>query len=451
MYAVLKKNLPVYIKIIVIVSIVLVLTVGAFFTLGAYVNHARMIMPNIQIDGVRVSGADYDEAIRLLEINEKEQRMENASVTVQMPGGSAFTVTGADASMNSNARNAVMWALAYGHGEGFFADTVFYMNRLTSDVINLNVFLNMDTDFLEHSVRQFVDEYNFEFAAMTPVINDDYVVITLGAGHTGACADEVYSLVLDGLYESFESGQPIVIEYIMPESPEFKLVAELEALWQETRVLPICASYDRETRTFLRETYGVKFDFTEAMTLLRSTDVMEPAVIDLISVEPEITQEYLETFLFLDIIGEETTIIGGSENRLHNIILAAEKIHGYVLEPGEEFSFNRIVGRRTAEAGFRSAPVLMSGEFVPGIGGGICQVSSTLFSAIKDTDILITEQRRHGRPIGYLPWGRDAAVAWGHIDFRFVNNTGRPLRIDFEIEGRVITARVEGTWPADWN
>ena len=444
------SRVPTFVKVLIIVSIVILLIGGAFFALGAYVNNTQRVMPNIRIDDVNVSGLTHDEVIRVLGVYEKEQRIENAAVTVRLPGGSEITVTSEDAQMQSNVRNAIDWAVAYGRGEGFVADTVSYMNSLVADIINLNVFLNVDVELLQHTVDQLVGEYNFEFGGMTPSVNDDYITITLGAGHTSACADEIFNLIFAGLYESFETGQPVVLDYITPETPEFRIVAELESLWQETRVLPICAQYDRYTRTFIPEETGVSFDFTEAVTLLRTADVGEPVTIDMIILQPKITQAYLETFLFLDIIGEETTHVGGSENRLHNVWLAAYKIHGLVLEPGEEFSFNRVVGRRTTEAGFRSAPILSGGQFIPGIGGGICQVSSTLFSAIKDTPMQITEQRRHGRPIGYLPWGRDATVAWGHIDFRFINNTERPIRIDFELEGRTLTARVYGTWPADW-
>jgi len=113
--------------------------------------------------------------------------------------------------------------------------------------------------------------------------------------------------------------------------------------------------------------------------------------------------------------------------------------------PGEEFSFNETVGIRTAERGYRSAPIILAGQFAQGIGGGICQTSSTIFAAIKPTQLLVTERRPHGLPVAYLPRGWDAAVSWGHMDFRFVNNTDYPLLIEVELDYRTLTARVFGT------
>jgi len=116
-----------------------------------------------------------------------------------------------------------------------------------------------------------------------------------------------------------------------------------------------------------------------------------------------------------------------------------------VLLPGEEFSYNEVVGRRTAERGFKYAPVIMRGELAIDIGGGVCQVSSTLYAAIKPSELRVTERRPHGLPISYLPSGWDATVADGLIDFRFVNNTNYPIRIEMEMVDRKLTAIVYGT------
>lgn len=441
-------------KIIIIITSVfsglIILLAGAFAALGFYIQNNQVAMPNVRIEWVNVSGLTYYEALSVLRVLDNEQRKENASVTVMFPDGSEITITGKDANLRSDARDVAARAVNFGYGRGFFADTLTFLSRYFENIEEFQVTLDVDEDYINHNAKQFVERFNREFGAMTPSVNDEYIVVTLGAGHTNACADDVSTLIFDGLYKSFETGEPVVIEYSPPDSPDFRLVAEMERLWQNTRVLPKNALYDRETRTISEGVVGVSFDFAKAVETIRSTDVGEPAIIEFIIIEPEISKEYLESFLFIDVIGEETTIVAGSADRLHNIILAAEAIHGYVLEPGEEFSFNRIVGRRTREAGFRAAPVIVGGQFVPGLGGGICQVSSTLYSAIRDTNFQVTERRAHSRPITYLPRGRDAAVAWGIIDFRFINNTERPIRIDFEIYDRRLTARVEGTLPDGW-
>ena len=159
----------------------------------------------------------------------------------------------------------------------------------------------------------------------------------------------------------------------------------------------------------------------------------------------ELLRKDVEIVLFQDMIGETITSIAGTANRLNNIVLASAAVDGLVLQPGEEFSFNQVVGRRTRERGYLPAPAFSGGRTIQAVGGGICQVSSSIFSAIMDTDMLVTERRPHGQPVTYLPRGRDATVSWGTIDFRFVNNTIHPLRIDAKVSGRTLTVRVFGT------
>jgi vancomycin resistance protein YoaR len=121
-----------------------------------------------------------------------------------------------------------------------------------------------------------------------------------------------------------------------------------------------------------------------------------------------------------------------------------------VLNPDEEFSFNEVVGPRTSARGFLPAGVFIGGRLEEGIGGGICQTSSTLYSAIMDSELYITERYPHGRAIPYLPRGRDATVFWNVLDFKFENNTDYPLRIDFDLDDRSLTARVYGTIIEDY-
>ena len=169
------------------------------------------------------------------------------------------------------------------------------------------------------------------------------------------------------------------------------------------------------------------------------------AAIELVYTEPEVTTEYLESVLFRDLIGECSTTLYGSSNRINNITLSSDAIDGTILEPGEVFSFNQIVGRRTAARGYRPGPSYSGGRTVMTIGGGICQVSSTIYSAIRDTDLRVLERHPHGRPVTYLPRGRDATVSWGTLDFRFMNNTDFPLLVDVKITGKTITAQIYGT------
>ncbi|WP_164669254.1 VanW family protein [Virgibacillus doumboii] len=118
-----------------------------------------------------------------------------------------------------------------------------------------------------------------------------------------------------------------------------------------------------------------------------------------------------------------------NKERSHNISLAAEAIDNYVVFPGEKFSFNKVVGKRTKERGYKRAPVIVKGELAEDTGGGICQVSSTLYNAVELKGIQIVERYSHSRSVPYVPPGRDATVSWYGPDFVFKNNYNQPILI----------------------
>ncbi|WP_077325677.1 VanW family protein [Virgibacillus siamensis] len=129
-------------------------------------------------------------------------------------------------------------------------------------------------------------------------------------------------------------------------------------------------------------------------------------------------------------IGDYVTFFKPSnKERSHNIDLAAEAIDNHVVFPGETFSFNKVVGKRTKEKGYKRAPVIVRGELSEDIGGGICQVSSTLFNAVDLKGIEITERYSHSRRVPYVPSGRDATVSWYGPDFEFKNTYNQALLI----------------------
>lgn len=134
-----------------------------------------------------------------------------------------------------------------------------------------------------------------------------------------------------------------------------------------------------------------------------------------------------------------------NESRTHNIQLASDKINGTLIKPGATFSFNDVVGERTAEAGYDDAPVMIDGKLVPGIGGGICQVSSTIFNTALLSGMNIIERTPHFEPVGYIPAGRDATVAWGYLDFKFKNPYQQSVYILSVMNHGTLTIYIIGT------
>ncbi|AGC68170.1 putative factor for cell wall maintenance or synthesis YoaR [Thermoclostridium stercorarium subsp. stercorarium DSM 8532] len=124
-----------------------------------------------------------------------------------------------------------------------------------------------------------------------------------------------------------------------------------------------------------------------------------------------------------------TVIYDKNENRVNNIKIAAEELDGTIIEPGEIFSFNETVGRRTKEKGYKEATIFVDGEKSKGVGGGICQVSTTLYNAALEAGLKIVERHRHSREVSYVEKGKDAAVAYNSKDLRFKNTKDYPIEI----------------------
>jgi vancomycin resistance protein YoaR len=138
------------------------------------------------------------------------------------------------------------------------------------------------------------------------------------------------------------------------------------------------------------------------------------------------------------------TGLGGTRNRVHNITLAVGAIDGTVLLPGDVFSYNDTVGPRVPSAGYREAPVIIKGELQPGTGGGICQVSSTLYNAALLADMEIVRRSHHAFPVHYLPAGRDATVTDGGLDLQFKNRLEHPVALDAKVTGGRVVFNIYG-------
>lgn len=167
----------------------------------------------------------------------------------------------------------------------------------------------------------------------------------------------------------------------------------------------------------------------------RISAVLDVPVLD---IHPKVDSELLANIRMQQIGQYVTYFNANNQNRAHNIQLSAKALDNYVIFPNEVFSFNEVVGERTESRGYRRAPVIVKGELEEGIGGGICQVSSTLFNAVDGAGLDIVERYAHSRPVEYVPPGRDAAVSWYGPDFRFQNKYNQPILIRSKPYGGMI-------------
>ena len=164
---------------------------------------------------------------------------------------------------------------------------------------------------------------------------------------------------------------------------------------------------------------------------------------------PEITGEHLRDMLFRDKMGSWTSYFSGANvPRSSNVRLSASRINGVTLMPGETFSYDKTIGSRTAANGYKTATVYVGNTLDEGIGGGICQTSSTLYSAVLYANLEIVSRTSHSLPVSYMPAGQDATIAEGYIDFKFKNNTDYPVKIVCTTSYGSVTCSIMGVKPA---
>jgi vancomycin resistance protein YoaR len=163
--------------------------------------------------------------------------------------------------------------------------------------------------------------------------------------------------------------------------------------------------------------------------------------------QPSRTTAQAERMGIQEVVASYTTTYGGTPGRLHNVQLVSELIDGELIAPGATFSFNGVTGARNADRGFQEAPVIINGELQTGIGGGVCQVSTTVFNAAYEAGLPITARTNHALYISHYPLGRDATVNYPDLDLRFVNDTGAWLLLRTFVSSGSLTVNLYGTSP----
>lgn len=225
----------------------------------------------------------------------------------------------------------------------------------------------------------------------------------------------------------------------------------LNAVNQEVKVDAQKATWeaDGQTAWVVPATVGKALDYektAESLTQAARAAANRTAKASLREVQPERTSEQAHEMGIVSVIGKYSTEFSGSENRVSNIKRAAQFIHNWLLAPGDVFSFNSVVGQRTEDRGFRSAPVINSkGQLEDDLGGGICQVATTLFNAAFFAGLEIVERQNHSLYIDHYPMGRDAAVSWGWPDLKFRNDTDHWVLIRSYADGGSVTFAIYGT------
>lgn len=207
------------------------------------------------------------------------------------------------------------------------------------------------------------------------------------------------------------------------------------------------ADFNENTWEIYPEILGKKINVEETLKAVLNAEEGEKVNFEVEKTEPEITSEMLKNTI-VEIGSYSTPLLDDSESRVNNIQIAAENINYYKIMPGEVFSFNEALGKRTQSKGYEKAPIIIKTEEGPkkgfGVGGGVCQLSSTLYNAVKEAGLEVTERHSHSKKVGYVPKGEDATVSYGSADFKFRNNKDYPIMIKISVsKGRVTAVILE--------
>ena len=161
----------------------------------------------------------------------------------------------------------------------------------------------------------------------------------------------------------------------------------------------------------------------------------ENRIANIIESQSQITETEISAF--------QTEILDDTPGRLNNISITCSTLNNTIVKAGETFSFNETVGKPSAERGYQEAKIIVDHKAELGIGGGNCQVSSTLYDAVLNVpSLVIVERHEHGKSVGYVPLGKDATVSYGTFDLKFRNDTGRDVRIDASTDNQTVNIRL---------
>ena len=269
--------------------------------------------------------------------------------------------------------------------------------------------------------------------------------VTLFRGYPGIeiDADALYNEILEG----YNTGS-FAVSYQGTVSAKKPVSPDLDGLWEQTRLAPKDPSVDLTSYQVIPGVHGYEFDLAEAKQQFQNLAYGESTLISLHYTDPEIADE---DAYFQDVLGHCETPHGDNENRNGNLRKACGMLDGLVLQPGQELSYNEALGPRTKELGWLPAPAYSGTKLVDSPGGGICQVSSTLYLASVYSELTIVERRNHGYPVSYIPLGMDATVSWGFADLKIRNDSPMPVKIQAEESDGYVRISILGTETRDYD
>ena len=429
-----RKMIPI-IRIIVVISCLGI--ASTIFALFYAVN--SNIIGNVKIENIKVSGLSRTEVEKKFE-SILDSILEDETILKYGEYEQTFTLKRME--LQTDVNDKVYEACTLGRNNNIIANNYKIISTLINGE-NLELNVKFNEEILDSIFNNLDAEWEEAFTDNSYYVNDNKLVIV--RGKTGVVIDkEALREKLIELVHSKIEGQKIneiEIPIITKEPGEI----DIEKIKNEVYKEPKNASYDKSKSKLTVHSNGIELavSIDEAKEVLKNRQ--EEYELPLKITKPEITTDMLGEDAFPDVLGSFSTRYDASnKNRATNIELAAEAINGKILMPGEVFSFNGIVGNTTPAKGYKLAGAYSAGELVENYGGGVCQVSSTIYNVALYANLGIVERYNHSAVVSYVDPGRDATISYGSRDFKFKNNREYAIKLNARGTNGILEIEIRG-------
>ena len=431
--------------------LVIVICIALFFAGAADPNEGK-ILENVYIANINVGGMTKSEAISA--VKEATSRTYGSQDMVIDLSGTELRLSPKDTGAKLDAKAAVNAAYDYGRsGTKEEKEQILALSQNQPYYIGILPYLDLDEDFILDTLTAYAQDSGSTLTQPTyglegqePALSADKfnehaptqtLIIHMGTPGIGFDVNDVYEQVLDAY-----SLHIFLVTVENVESVKEPDAVDLQKIYEEFYIAPVDASVNLQTFAAIPGSYGYGFDLEAAQKLLAEANYGDVLRIPMIYIAPDVLDG--DSF-YRDTLGVHQTRHTSNENRNTNLRLACEALDGTVIEPGATFSFNQTVGQRTSDKGYKSAPADSSATGETTLGGGINQVSSTLYYAALLSELDVTSRRPNAFAPNYIDFGFDAAVSWDLYDFSFRNNYSYPIMIDAEVSGGYVRIKILGT------
>ena len=433
------KIVPVLIAAICILAVAAVICGIIIFTITG----GASVKANVSIMGVDVKGMSQNEVIDA--ISQEFDRLYGAEPLVVEIEGYQLSVDPVKSGLSLDAEAAAKAAIDYKQAGmktvALDISPYIHINQQTLEDVIAEAALTINSELTQSA---------YEVTGTAPenleaIDENASQILKVTKGTPGKKLDK--DLIWEQVCLACSNGQS-KITYELPFSEPDPL--DVQAIFDEYCSTAVTAEFEKDTFKPLGGTYGYGFDVAEVTAAVDAADYGSAMEFPFQWTEPETTLEELNAQLFQDELGTYTATQYSDWRRQKNMRVACETIHNTILYPGDVFSFNGALGPRTPEKGYELGASYVGGKTVMEYGGGICQVSSSLYYCSLLADLQIIERDCHTYAPTYVPLSGDATVYWGGIDYKFKNNTPYPIRIEAIANGNSVTLRLMGTDTKDY-